>query len=373
MRVLIVHSGNLFGGIEAALHTLYRHVEPSDNLSIEFALCFDGRTRDEFAKLGATIHKLPEVRISRPFSVIAARRALRQLLQNSDYQAVIFVSQWGKLIFASSARKAGVPVVFWMHDFLHGRGWLQRVARFIRPDRILANSRFTASVLPRHYPDIPWDLFYNPVPPPQSGLTSRADVRKEFGTAESTKVIIQVSRMEEWKGHAYLIDALGRIKESPDWECWIVGGAQREFEIAYMNGLKQQAEALGISDRIRFLGFRSDVPALLAAADVFCQSNKEPEPFGIVFIEAMYARLPVVTFDMGGAQEIVTEETGCLITPADTKALGHALGELIESSEKRDSLGASAVKRAAELCDPRQQAREFARLLKAMPFNKTRR
>ena len=365
MKVLIVHSGNLFGGIEAALNTLVQNMEVADGVTVDFALCFDGKTRDKLEELGTRVHKLPDVRISRPLSVLKARRSLRTLLTSERYSLTIFVSQWGKLIFGAAARHCKIPVVFWMHDFLHGRGMLQRIARHVRPDYILANSRFTAAVLPTFYPGIPWELFYNPVPPATNDLRSREAIRRELETSTDTRVIIQVSRMEEWKGHRYLIEALGKLKDATGWTCWIVGGAQRDFEIEYLDGLKKQATQLGISDRIKFLGFRTDVPSLLAAADIFCQSNKEPEPFGIVFIEAMYAGLPVVTFDMGGAKEIVTAETGMLIPPTDTSKLAAGLAGVISDPQKCLSLGERARSRAGELCDPRKQAIEFSRLLRS--------
>ena len=79
------------------------------------------------------------------------------------------------------------------------------------------------------------------------------------------------------------------------------GGAQRSHEAVYLAELRQAADRAGIGDRVRFLGQRTDVPDLLAAADVFCQPNTGPEPFGIAFVEALYAGLPVVTRRWRGA------------------------------------------------------------------------
>ena len=73
------------------------------------------------------------------------------------------------------------------------------------------------------------------------------------------------------------------------------------------------ATELGISDRVRFAGQRDDVPGLLAAADVFCQPNTGPEPFGIAYVEALWSRLPVVATQFGGAQEIVDDSCGLLV------------------------------------------------------------
>src|SRR6202007_1965732 len=97
----------------------------------------------------------------------------------------------------------------------------------------------------------------------------------------------------------------------------------------------ERVASRGLGERIRFLGQRSDVPQLLAAADIHCQPNTGPEPFGVAFIEAMYAGLPVVTTAMGGALEIVQEECGVLVPPDDPQALADALLPLIRDKDLR--------------------------------------
>jgi glycosyltransferase involved in cell wall biosynthesis len=135
----------------------------------------------------------------------------------------------------------------------------------------------------------------------------------------------------------------------------MVGGSQRPREAAYFEELQASAMSAGISDRVRFLGQRSDVPRLLAAADIFCQPNIEPEPFGIVFVEALYARLPVITMAMGGALEIVDDSCGVLVQRDDVGALADALGALIHDLPTRKMLGAAGPARACQLCDPMRQ------------------
>jgi hypothetical protein len=76
---------------------------------------------------------------------------------------------------------------------------------------------------------------------------------------------------------------------------------------------RERAEDRGVADRVRFIGERSDVGRLLAAASVHCQANLRPEPFGIALVEALAVGLPVVTVAMGGALEIVDESCGMLI------------------------------------------------------------
>ena len=100
-------------------------------------------------------------------------------------------------------------------------------------------------------------------------------------------------------------------------------------------------------------------PACSGAADIHCQPNESPEPFGIAFVEALWAGLPVVTVGVGGAAEIVNDSCGLLIPPANPRALADALHALIDDPARRARLGAAGQTRAAALCDPAHVIPEF--------------
>ena len=102
---------------------------------------------------------------------------------------------------------------------------------------------------------------------------------------------------------------------------------------------------------------------VLNAADVYCQPNTEPERFGLTFVEAMHAGLPVVTSGIGGACEIVDGSCGVLTPPGDVAALAGALRPAIVDTDLRARLGADARKRPTELCDASRQMRRIQALL----------
>jgi glycosyltransferase involved in cell wall biosynthesis len=169
--------------------------------------------------------------------------------------------------------------------------------------------------------------------------------------------------LERWKGQTLLLSALAQLRDVPNWVCWIAGGSQRPHEAQYLQELQAQAQALGIEERIRFLGQRTDVPHLLVAADIHCQPNISPEPFGIAFVEALYAGLPVVTTAIGGGLEIVDESCGRLVAPDDANALGQVLRSLIMNSSKRAELSSGGLLRARALCEPARQLTQLHDLL----------
>ena len=367
MRVLHVYGGNLYGGIEALLVTMARARPLCPALEPEIALCFDGRLSDELEATGIPVHRLPEVRASRPLTVVRARRALAELVEGGRFDRVICHAAWAQGLLGPAVKQARIPLVFWVHDVVTGKHWTERLARRVRPDLVICTSRYTAASIPSFYADVPTAVVAPPVSTdaPRLTRTERATVRAELDTPADATVIIQVSRMDVWKGHALAIEALAQLRELP-WIGWIVGGAQRPAEVGYVEALRADADRLGVADRIRFLGERTDVRRLLAAADIHCQANLRPEPFGIAFVEALAAGLPVVTAAIGGALEIVDDSCGILVPPNDPAALAAALRRLIEDPVLRARLASAGPARARALCDPSAQMRRLVDALASM-------
>lgn len=351
VRVLHLNAGNLYGGVETFMNTLARSRDLCPEMEPHFGLCFEGRASRELAEIGAAVHLLGPARISRPWTVWRARRRLRSLLRREHFDVVICHMAWSLAVFGSTVRAAAHKLVFWEHGVSQERNWLERMANWTGADLAIANSRFTASGMQSYFHHVPVRVLYCPVPRIDgAGFAGwRAAVRAEEQVSSDTAVIIQVSRLEWWKGHFLHLQALAQLKDLEHWVCWIVGGPQRPEEEQYFRRLKETASQLGIADRVRFLGQRSDVPELLAAGDIFCQPNEAPEPFGLVFIEALYAGRPVVATAMGGAVEIVNETCGLLTDPANPAALSAALRRLVQSPELREGWAGRAPARLRAL------------------------
>jgi glycosyltransferase involved in cell wall biosynthesis len=363
MRVLHLYSGNLFGGIETLLLTIAKHQGSCTDLRHEFCLCFEGRLSRKL-RSDATVHMLNEVRIRKPWTIRSARTKLERILATNKYDAAITHSTWPHVIFGTTLKNSGLPVAFWLHDAPNVTNWLERLAGRIEPDLLLSNSIFTATSR-RIFLKCKSNVFYYPVAPPNINCphVARLQTRRDLITPDSDTVIIQVSRMERWKGHKLHLKALSLLRNLPGWTCWMVGGAQRPHEREYMDSLERQVESLGLKNRVRFLGQRFDICNLLAAADIHCQPNTGPEPFGRTFIEAMLAGLPVVTTRIGAAPEILDSLSGILVDRNNPEHLAGALKELIVRPELRKQLGANAIERANFLCSPERQLQSFQRLI----------
>lgn len=351
IHVLHVHSGNLFGGVERILETLAGYTPPAAPMSSSFALCFRGRLSETLQKIGAPVHDLGETQVRRPERIYRARRRLRSLLRLDRYDVVLVHSSWSQAIFGPVVQRAGVPLVRWLHAPEEGARWLEHWARRSRPALTLCNSRYTWSSARSSLGDIPAEIHYPPARcPPLPPATVRAQARARMGINETTIVILMAARLEPLKGHRVLLRALTRLSDA-NWQLWIAGGAQRREERKYLRELEAFVAAAGLSERIRFLGERHDVADLMCAADIYCQPNVGPEAFGLSFIEALAAGLPVIATRLGAAPEILDEACGMLVEPGSTDDLVVALGTLLRDTAARRRLGENGRRRSAEFCD----------------------
>jgi glycosyltransferase involved in cell wall biosynthesis len=361
LRVLHLYAGNLYGGIERMLVTLARHRAECPEMEPQFALCFEDRLSEELSRAGATVHQLEPARFRLPWKTARTRRQLRQILEKHTFDVAISHGSWPHAMLGPVCQHMGIPVVFWAHDATSGKHRVDRFAKRTRPDAVIANSHYTMQSIHGLFDVAQRKVIYCAVEAPAASDAER--VRASLGTPSDRVVIVLASRIEQWKGHELLLAALSQLPPRLKWECWIVGGPQRPTEQDYFQHLRSLAAESPYPHHIRFLGQRDDVPALLTAADIHCQPNTAPEPFGIAFVEALFAGIPVVTTRLGGAVEIVNDTCGVLVPPGDPTALATALEELISNDANRESLGSNGPARAAGLCDVRARMRDLVGLL----------
>ena len=331
-----------------------------------FALCFEGRISSELRGLGVPVHMLPEVTLRRPWTVIRTRASLKALLQREQFDVVITHNPWVHGVFGPVAESIKSPLAVWIHGAAQQWHWVEMWARQTAPDLFICNSRFTAEAVSKTYGAKELEVIYCPlaVRLPSQPMATRAALRNELGVNEQDVVILQASRLDGYKGHAILLQSLSRLKDLPGWTCWIAGGDAPGADMA--SALKSEAAQLGLGHQVRFLGERSDVPELLTAADILCQPNIGPEPFGLVLVEALAAGLPVVTSALGGAMEVVDNSCGILTEPGNATQLSESLKFLIENPEQRRRLQLGGRGRAQLLCDPALRLKQLCGTLESL-------
>lgn len=359
MRVLHLHASVLYGGVETFLFTLARETHLTPDVEHIFTACFESRYTNEIRSTNHSVHMMGQARFSRPWTIIQTRLRLRKLIQ--QYKPDIAICHLCKPLFLYGAelKRCGVPSVLYLHAPL-APGLFENLCKRTPPNHMIGVSKHTLQTGHQLlFPDVEGTVINYPMP----WNANRFDCddedivafRKEVNTPEDAVVIVQATRMNAWKGHKELLDALSLMKHIPNWVMWIIGGPQKAAEELYFENLITVAKDYGISDRVMFLGQQKNVPQFLAAADVYCQANTGSEGFSLSFTEAFTAGLPIVTTDIGSAQEIVDPRVGILTPVGDKEALATALISLTENSELRRSMSRNTRAWIKGLSDTNQQ------------------
>ena len=320
-------------------------------------LCADGPLLDDVRADGFRIIAIPFRRRISPLAHLRAYRDLRRLLQAERFDLVHAHMPISGFLARMAARRAGVPcIAYTCHGFLfnqHG-SWLRRGVSLLM-ERVAGRVTDVFMTVSAEEADDARRLgiHANPVAVgngrdpavfhPDAGLRQR--IRAEFGTPAETVVVLAVSRLVRAKGYGELGAAMRRVCNA---ELWVAG---ERLESDRGEDMLALLRAAGLGERLRLLGYRHDVAALLAAADIFVlPSYFEGLPMSI--IEAMLTGLPVVARDISGPREqVIPHETGLLVPPRAVGPLADALARLAADPALRTAMGRAGRERAVQCYD----------------------
>jgi glycosyltransferase involved in cell wall biosynthesis len=238
------------------------------------------------------------------------------------------------LTLIPTARMAGLPVVIGsqrqLGDLLTPMQFNTQAAVFRWCDRVVCNSRAAADRLAQAgLPERKVVVIGNGLP-----VSAFAQTAPALQPAPGLLRVGIVARMNHaGKKHALLLRAASHLRGQ---------FSQLEFVLAGDGPLRPELELeaknLGLSDQVRFLGDRRDIPAVLASLDVSVLPSSS-ESLSNAILESMAAGVPVVASRVGGNPELVAEDRGILVTPDDEEALAKALGRLLRDPALRAALG----------------------------------
>ncbi|HEY3765325.1 MAG TPA: glycosyltransferase [Gaiellales bacterium] len=184
------------------------------------------------------------------------------------------------------------------------------------------------------------------IPAPETCPPSRADARRELGLAQDDIVIVATAMLRPEKRHDVLVAALARLGPAGAGAVTLVTG-----DGVPRGALEAQAQSLALGARVRFLGTRTDVPRILAAADigVLC-SDREGTPLAL--LEYMQAGLGIAATRVGGVPDMIRDgREGLLVAPGSPAELAEALTRLCADPDLRYRLGAAARRRRHDTFD----------------------
>jgi glycosyltransferase involved in cell wall biosynthesis len=272
-------------------------------------------------------------------------KCLRDLVRllDSERVDVVHSHEFTMAVYgAAAARRLGLPHVITMHGGRrYGTAWRRRAAlRWA-----IRSGRATVAVSDATRAELAGTLGLPPgdIRVIRNGIPARAGdgpaARRSLRVRDDEALILAVGNLYPVKGHIVLLEALARLAlEGPEvpWRLAIAGRGEEEAK------LRAFADEHGLTDRLSLLGFREDIPDLLAAADVFVMPSLR-EGLPVALVEAMFAGRPVVASRVGGIPEVLSGEgDALLVPPQDAASLATALRRLLTCPAEREALGRRA-------------------------------
>jgi glycosyltransferase involved in cell wall biosynthesis len=363
-RVVLHLIGSLpANGAERVLLDLVRHLDRARFRPAVCCLHAGGPLVREFEAAGVRVVILRK-RSRWDLSILEhIRRVIAEERPALVHTHLFTADAWGR----AAALLAGVPAVCTAHSSDPWRGWHQRLADGILSrltDRVVAVSEHVARSR-RSRERVP-SAKLTTIP---NGIDlARFDPRMDVGPTRAAlrlpdgiPTIGIVGRLHPAKGHPLLFEAVRRLlAQGRDVAVLVVGDGELRED------LEALACRLGLEGRVRFLGSRVDIPALLNLLDVVAMPSRwEGLPIGL--LEAMAAARPVVAAAVGGIPEVIEHgKTGILIPPGEPEALCAALARLLDAPDEARRLGEAARAHALARYDIVTMARSYEAMYEAV-------
>ena len=327
-------------------------------------VCIDGPYVRPLRAAGIPVTTMPIPRGMNPFLLAWSLVALWVHLRRVKPDLVHTHCSVPGIVGRIAARLAGVPViVHTVHGFaFHGNSHGPMHAFAVGVERIAG--RLTDVLLSQNREDLEQAAQLRIAPRERLKLIGNGIPIERFPVAESRGVtgerptiVTCVARFEPVKNHALLLEAARLLQErGKSFELWLVGGGQGRARA------QAQCAAWGLEARVRFLGYRDDIPALLARSDIgTLTSLKEGIPRAA--LEAMAVGLPFVATRVTGTREVVRDgETGFLVNLGDAAGLAAALERLMDDATLRERMGARGREVVLEEFDESEIVRKLERV-----------
>ena len=176
---------------------------------------------------------------------------------------------------------------------------------------------------------------------PESSTSELFDIRKNLFLAQPNEIILAlVGRISRWKGQMILLDAFNNLVQKNENIKLVFVGAPPPNQEKFQEDLEERITSFKLNDKVLIIPFQNEIHKIWQAIDIAVVPSTEPEPFGMVAIEAMLAHKPIVASNHGGLTEIIENNaTGFLVTPNSVQDLEIALEKLIQNELLRKEMG----------------------------------
>jgi glycosyltransferase involved in cell wall biosynthesis len=290
-------------------------------------------------------------------SFVRVIRDARRLVIDEAPEVIHANSIRAGMVMAAATIGLDMPVIWHAHDILPHHPLSTAVRLFAAATQrncILAVSkavsdRFRGVILRPLKRRVPIHVIHNAVDLErfQANTKARREIRRTLGIRKNQLVVGIVGQLTPRKGQLELIQAFARAsQEVKDVRLLVIGAALFNRDDEYLERLQREVESLGISEAVRFLGPRNDIPQLLQGTDLLVVNSHE-EPFALTVLEGLSSGSAVLATSVGGTPEMIRHgHNGWLVKSRDLDALVEAMVKLLGDERLRRQLGSNGRQEA---------------------------
>ncbi len=281
---------------------------------------------------------------------LSAYRFLSQLHQKHRFE-LVYSNTLAVVVGAYWAKRNRLPHLWHIHEILPGPAPLVKLLSTLL-DQSTAYPIAVSNAVANHWQPVlkksKIQVIHNGIPYDEF-LADYPNARGRLNLPESSILIGMVGRINPGKGQLFFLELAEKLsRKYPNTHFVLVGDPFPGYE-PILEELKKGIEEKGLGTRVSYLGFREDIPEIMATLDIFVLPSNLPDSFPTVILEAMASGKPVLATRSGGASEMVLDqETGFLIPIGDTASALESLEKLIGNQELRKAYGEAGRKRVLQ-------------------------
>lgn len=332
------------GGSHSCMFNLIKYM---DREKFQFTVGFrqDNIYVRKFTELGIEVVLFPQNPVDTGFRILNKplnwyrlrwryQKKLEEFFKARRFRLIVNNNSiWNSLDFVGVCNRLNIPLISYERGY---GGFLDsHLKATAKLSASIPISRFLEDNLIKHGFKTPLIRMIYDGLNPEDMQTDRspADIKAELKIPQNARVVGVIGNIRPWKGQRFFVEAFNELaKRYPDLYALVVGSSGSEAEYAqYYRDIQLLVDPVLHGSRLLFLDYHEKIREILSIIDVFVHTSIKPEPFGMVLLEAIAAKTPVVATNMGGPMEILGEgEGGILVPPKDSAAIAKACSQLLD-------------------------------------------
>jgi glycosyltransferase involved in cell wall biosynthesis len=380
INILFIHQSAELYGSDKTLLLLLKHMDRTKFFPVVI-LPNEGPLKIELEKENIKVVIAPVLKLYRkifsPKNILKFIKDIKNGIETLDalntqhHFDIVYSNTLAVLLGMIYAKKRKIKHLWHVHEIIVHPKFIASIFPKLlmrNSDLVICNSKATQINLIQRIPILESKsiVIYNGIEIPKAINLDKINL----GFPEDNIIISLVGRISSWKGQQLLVSAFVLLNEKySNIKLVFLGSAppnQEQFEISLKNKIAENK----LQDKVFIFPFQKDVSKFWNSIDIAVVPSTEPEPFGMVAIEAMLAKKPVIVANHGGITEIVIDnETGYLVQPNNKIALAEAISKLIDDFQLRNQFGEKGHERVVQEFSIEKHVQQFEAVFQNLQDN----